>query len=192
LVEDIDHLLDEAARLKEYSEPDLLRILECLDSLKYRNQLKHIPKEPVTARPWDRSDCQKRRRLELKGLSPKRSAGVLGRPRYYKADPPLYQCSSCTEVYHTGRTASDHWKIKHFGPIKMYCMSCGHQLPNPAEDKHESFCGWNILETDVNKPSKVWLCCLQNLLYLKRREIYDLIHTYAFEKPSSRCDARGK
>jgi hypothetical protein len=191
-VKDPDHLLDSVARMTEYSETNLFKILKDLDSLNCRKQFKPLRKVPTELRPWNRPDCQTRRRLELQGLPPRRIAAKLGRPPYRKADASPYQCSRCTEVYLTWRAASDHWKNSHSGPIEIFCMSCGSQMPNRVEGRHEAFCGWSVLDTNVSNPSRIWLCCLQNLLQLRRGEVCDLIHKWTFESPSGHCNARGK
>lgn len=192
MVEDLDHLLDLVARMTDYDEPQLLEILERLDSLNYRKQSKSHPRAPIAAGLWSRPDCQKRRRLELKGLSSVRIANELGRQRYYKADRALYRCSHCTYVCLTWRTAVDHWQISHTGPVAMCCMSCGHQLPDSKADKHEAICGWGIVDVDASQPNQLWLYFLEYLLSLKRQEIYSLIEACCLHDPPRRYDTRGK
>jgi hypothetical protein len=193
LVEDLDHLLDLVARMTDYDEPQVLEVLECLDKLNYKKQSKSNPKAPIAAGPWNRPDCQKRRRLELKGLSSVRIANELGRQRYYKADRALYRCSHCTCVCLTWRTAVAHWQqSSHTGPVAMSCMSCGHQLPDSKVDKHETICGWDIIDVDTNQPGRLWLYFLEYLLSLKRQEIYSLIKTCRLHDPPCRHDTRGK
>ncbi|KAI3573741.1 hypothetical protein IWW34DRAFT_585067, partial [Fusarium oxysporum f. sp. albedinis] len=66
-IEDLDSLLDLVARISDYDEPQVVEILERLDSFDYRKQSKSQPGEPVACALWNRPDCQRRRRLELKG-----------------------------------------------------------------------------------------------------------------------------
>ncbi|KAJ0122818.1 hypothetical protein HZ326_31597, partial [Fusarium oxysporum f. sp. albedinis] len=190
LIEDLDSLLDLVARISDYDEPQVLKILERLDSFDYRKQSKSQPRDPVACALWNRPDCQRRRRLELKGLSSVRIAKSLGRQRYCKASRVLYRCSCCTNTYLTWDTAVDHWQIKHNGPVIMFCMSCGHQLSAAKAKKHQTICGWKIMDVVATQPTQVWLYFLQHLLSLKRQEVCNLIGAYRLRDPPRHYDTR--
>lgn len=167
--------------MTDYSEPDLVYLLEHLVSLNYKSLPKSRCKAPVTNESWGRAACQKRRLQKLKGQKP-----------YYEASRALYKCSICANVFHTWSAAAQHGKETHFGPVAVYCMLCGYRLPVSRRNQHESFCGWRILDGDPNKPSRIWLCCLQNLLRLTKREVCELIDMCDFLRPDGRCNTRGK
>ncbi|KAJ0129609.1 Transposable element Tc3 transposase, partial [Fusarium oxysporum f. sp. albedinis] len=181
IVNDLDYLLNFVGRMTDYSEPDLVYLLERLVSLNYKSLPKSRRKAPVTNESWGTAACQKRRLQKLKGQKP-----------YYKASRALYKCSICANVFHTWSAAAQHCKETHFGPVAVYCMSCGYRLPVSRRNQHESFCGWRILDGDPNKPSRIWLCCLQNLLRLTKREVCELIAMCDFLRPDGRCNTRGK
>ncbi|EXM14027.1 hypothetical protein FOTG_17542 [Fusarium oxysporum f. sp. vasinfectum 25433] len=70
--------------MTDYSEPDLVYLLERLVSLNYKSLPKSRRKAPVTNESWGTAACQKRRLQKLKGQKP-----------YYKASRALYKCSTC-------------------------------------------------------------------------------------------------
>ncbi|KAJ9413854.1 hypothetical protein QL093DRAFT_1116910 [Fusarium oxysporum] len=179
IVNDLDSLLNFVGRMTDYSEPDLVYLLERLVSLNYKSLPKSRRKAPVTNESWGRAACQKRRLQKLKGQKP-----------YYKASRALYKCSICANIFHTWSAAAQHCKETHFGPVAVYCMTCGYRLPVSRRNQHESFCGWRILDGDPNKPSRIWLCCLQNLLRLTKREVCELIAMCDFLRPDGRCNTR--
>ncbi|KAI3571011.1 hypothetical protein IWW34DRAFT_812026 [Fusarium oxysporum f. sp. albedinis] len=87
IVNDLDYLLNFVGRMTDYSEPDLVYLLECLVSLNYKSLPKSRRKAPVTNESWGTAACQKRRLQKLKGQKP-----------YYKASRALYKCSICANI----------------------------------------------------------------------------------------------